>query len=141
MLLPGVEDQEADVEAHRVWKCGFAPPGNNRAANLMVRSRDMLQGTHLTLGPPDDRRVACCCAVSQYPGHIPRVLCVMMKRMPSAGVCADTGCTSVQLHMTDYIEQLIGDMGLSRRHRVGSHVCCYVSICAVVPKHAAPPRP
>ena len=41
MLLPGVEDQEADVEAHRVWKCTFAPPGNNRAANLMVRQRGL----------------------------------------------------------------------------------------------------
>ena len=50
MLLPSVEDQEADVEAHRVWKCAFAPPGNNRAANLMVRSRDMLQST-----PPHPR--------------------------------------------------------------------------------------
>jgi hypothetical protein len=45
MLLPGVADQEADVEAHRVWKCAFAPPGNNRAANLMVQSGDVLQGT------------------------------------------------------------------------------------------------
>lgn len=37
MLLPGVEDQEADVEAHRVWKRSFAPPSQKRAANLMVR--------------------------------------------------------------------------------------------------------
>ena len=39
MLLPGVAAQEADVEAHRIWKCAFAPPGNNRAANLMVCNR------------------------------------------------------------------------------------------------------
>ena len=55
----------------------------------------------------------------------------MMAMTPSAGDDgADAVCPAVQLHMTDYTEQLIGDMGLSTRHRVGLmcdaivlHVC------------------
>lgn len=43
--------------------------------------------------------------------------------MPSASTAADAVvcAPAVQLHMTDYIEQLISDMGLSTRHRVGGH--------------------
>ena len=36
LALPSVEDQEADVAAFQAWKRSFAPPGNNRAANLQV---------------------------------------------------------------------------------------------------------